>query len=589
VNEAVFETWVREAEEKFSVAGDLPLIDDAQIDMWDETRHWAYRVVEEDIGSDSTAIGDAEEPAIEFLELRLIGSGNALPVRFVILNFLYRLAHFTGFSSESSAPLLHSIVWPHLERFVRLQEVSVLDDPRSLQWEVNHACVIQDWDRAMALIDRLKSLGAITEHECRALKGQVHVCSVVVPRNGGQDQGAGGLLYKDFPGWWVPKMDRKYGGRGPGSSLRPFALLYWGMNLTDDAEYSAGERERLSDAAHEWDVCFDDNSDLLGAYRAAWGKCHFLSGDYLRAAKQFDRLISGGCGLPSDYMELDDPRPGFYLNAAECFRKGGEAEAAIRHLEECAQKFPRTEGLWLKLAKLYLSSPLDLDIQKVQECLRKEEEIDPAFGDDPRTSIAFALAELGGTGLSGSLREFAESNPEICQVMDVLMSRHWAEFQSLDDDSRKQWVGAAAYLWGTSPLRSVLRRKVALMFPDIAESQLRTLFDCFRQEKGPTVLQGISSVSEKDKFVKFLKGSPLTLGEMIFEIEATRRLPEPVHPDLKSWLQRHARRLTQSWDPSRARRLNDLRCRCHGGEISEQEALELYDLSVWLVSQLAAS
>ena len=115
------------------------------------------------------------------------------------------------------------------------------------------------------------------------------------------------------------------------------------------------------------------------------------------------------------------------------------------------------------------------------------------------------------------------------------------------------------------------------------------IFDRFRQDKGLTVLQGISSASEKDKLVKFLKGSPLTLGEMIFEIEATRRLPEPVHPDLKSWLQRHARRVTQSWDSSRAWRLNDLRCRCHGGEISEQEALELYDLSVWLVGELAAN
>jgi hypothetical protein len=104
-------------------------------------------------------------------------------------------------------------------------------------------------------------------------------------------------------------------------------------------------------------------------------------------------------------------------------------------------------------------------------------------------------------------------------------------------------------------------------------------------------LQGISSRSEKDKFVKFReKGSHLGLGEMIFEIEATRRLPEPVCPDLKSWLQRQERRLTQNWNPSKARRLNDLRRRSsHGGEISEQEAFELYDLSVWLVTQLTSN
>lgn len=583
-----FEAWVREAEQKLSLAGEYPLIDDAQIDMRDGLRHWAYAVVEESLGAESTAFGGAEEPAIEFFELRHVGSGNATPVRFVILNFLYRLAHFTGFSSESSAPLLHSIVRPHLERFVCWQDVSMLDDPRSLRWEVNNGCVIQDWGRAIALIDRLKSLGAITESECRALKGQVHVWSVVAPRNEAEDQGEEGHLESDVPGWWVPKMDRAYFSGGDHASwLRPFSLLEWGIRLTDTAEYSAGERERLSDAAHEWDVCFDDNSDLLGAYRAAWGKCYFLSGDYLRAAKQFDRLISSGCGLPNE-LEVD-LRPNLYLKAAECFRNGGETEAAIRRVEECAQKFPRTQGLWLKLAQLYLSSPLDLDPQKVLECLRKEEEIDPAFGDDPRTSIAFTLAELGGTGLRGALREFAESNREICQVVNVLVSRHWAGFQSLDEDSRKKWVSAAAFLWGISPLRPVLRPKVAAVFADLAEDQLRRLFDRFRQARGDTVLQGISSAAGKDKLVKFLKGSHLGLGEMIFEIEATRR-PEPAHPELHSWLHDYAYHLTQNWDSSRAWRLNDLRRRSsHGGEISEQEALELYDLSVWLVSQLAAN
>jgi tetratricopeptide (TPR) repeat protein len=464
----------------------------------------------------------------------------------------------------------------------------MLEDPRALRWEIANACVIQDWVQALLLIDRLRSLGAITVPECRALKGQVQVCSVVAPRSEAEDEGEEGQVGKDFPGWWVPKMDRAYFPGGDfGSWIRPLGLLAWGMKLTGDAEYSAGECERLSDAAHEWDVCFEENSDLLSSYRAAWGKCHFLGGDYLRAAKQFDRLLACGCGLPSE-MEVA-LRPNFYLNAAECFGKGGETEAAVRHLEECAQEFPRTKGLWLRLAKLYLSSPLDLDLQKVQECLRKEEEIDPTFGDDPRTSVAFTLAELGGPGLRATLRKVAESNPGDLQVMNALVSRHWAGFQSLDEDSRRLWVGAAAFLWGPSPLGPVLRRKVAAVFADIAEGQLRRIFERFRQENGPTVLQGISSASGKDKLVKFLEGSHLGLGDMIYEIEATRR-PVPVHPDLKSWLQRHAHRMTQSWDPSRAWRLNDLRrLSSHGGEISERESLELYDLSVWLVTQLTSN
>jgi tetratricopeptide (TPR) repeat protein len=450
--------------------------------------------------------------------------------------------------------------------------------------------VIQDWDRVLALIDRLKSLGAITESERRALKGQVYVCSVVAPRNEAEEQGEEGQMERDFPGWWVPRMDRAYFHGGDlGSCLRPLGLLTWGMKLTDAAEYSTEERKRLSDAAHEWDVCFEDNSDLLGAYRAAWGKCHFLIGDYLRAAKQFDMLISSGCGLPGD-LEAG-PRLGFYGNAAECLREAGDTEGAIRHLEECSREFPGTKGLWLKLAKLYLSKPLDSNLpENVLTCLRKEEEIDPEFGDDPRTSLAFRLAELGGTGLPGALREFAKSNSEICQVMDALVLRHWAGFQSLDGDSRQGWVAAAAFLWGASPLRTVLRRKVAAVFADIAERQLRRLFDRFRQEDGTAALRGIPTAQRNDKLVKYLQGAHLGLGEMISEIEATRSRPERAHAKLKAWLEHNARHLTHGWEPSKAWRLNDLRRRSsHGGEISEQEAVELYDLSVWLVTQLTSS
>jgi hypothetical protein len=186
-------------------------------------------------------------------------------------------------------------------------------------------------------------------------------------------------------------------------------------------------------------------------------------------------------------------RPRVYQQAADCYRKGEDTETAIRRMEECAEEFPRTPrtgGVWLKLAALYISSPLHLDVQKVQECLRKEEEIDPAFGADPRTSIALTLGELAGPSVQAVLRQVAESNPEELQIINAVVSRHWPAFQSLDEETRKGWVDAACFLWGTPPLRSILRRKVAGTFADIAEGQLGRLFDRYRQERGPAVLQG---------------------------------------------------------------------------------------------------
>ncbi|HXM45649.1 MAG TPA: hypothetical protein VN924_30710 [Bryobacteraceae bacterium] len=576
-----FDEWVREAEETLLVPGDYPIIDSSEIDMADELRTLAYRVVREEVEG-SSITGGQVEPTVEFLELRLIRADGALPVRFVILNFLYRLAHFQGFVSAESAPLLHREVWPHFETFVGLPDLDpgALRDPRAVQWEITNACVAYKWGLAAALFDRLKFLGAITSVHFRALKGQMYVCSVVAPRDEDESGESQGHLAR----WWLPQLDTVF---FPGDdifrSIRPITLLGWGMNLADRVEYSAEERARLSYAAHEWEEAFQKDSDLLSSYRAAWAKCYFISGNYVKAAEQFERLLALGLGFPWLSSEAEARmRSQLYQNAAECYAKGDVVEKAKLLLERCAEEFPGTRGLWLKLARLHLSSPLDVDTGRVLDCLRKEEEIDPSsFGEDPRGSIALMLAEVAGNDLPATLRKVAETSPGDLQFMTSVVSRHWPSFLSLDEKSRTEWVGAALLLWGSSTCpwnRPLLRRKVAGAIADIAEEHLRRLFDRFRQEKGNVVLEKMPPGSSVDKFLKYLKGSRLTLGEMIFEIDDTRRF-EPQYPDLKAWLH---------WNSKRVGRLNDLRrTASHGGsDLSEEDAIELYDLSVWFVDLL---
>jgi hypothetical protein len=91
-----FDEWVREAEEKLLAPGDYPLVDSSEIDMADELRRIAGHTVREDFECSGYNTEEIER-TVEFLELRLIRSDYALAVRFVILNFLYRLAHFRGF------------------------------------------------------------------------------------------------------------------------------------------------------------------------------------------------------------------------------------------------------------------------------------------------------------------------------------------------------------------------------------------------------------------------------------------------------------------------------------------------------------
>ena len=587
----VFDGWVQEAEENLVASGDVPLVDSQEIDMAHELRELAHEVVEEGIGECCCSIPSNIEPAIQFFENRLVGSHFALPVRFVILNFLYRLAHFERFASKTAAPELYWVVWPHFEHFagLHLEEVSVLKDPRAVRWEITNACAIHNWDLATELLDLLKSLREITAVRYREIKGQMYVCSVAAPKHQEELDEELGVAGRDDMGWWILKLDSAFFPILHVGS-RPFALLAWGMDLADQTEYSAEECARLSDAAHEWEISFQKVPDLLGSYLAAWGKAYYLTKNYPKAAGQFEHLLAYAWGMPKDMEDVIRSR--VYQDAAECYEKAGNVEAAVRLLERCAHEFPRTKGLWLKLAGLYLSSPLDLDLEKVRDCISKEKDLDPSFGKDPRTSFALTLGELAPEVHRATLRKATEPSPADLQFMIAVVSRHWPAFQFLDKDSQKRWVGAARWLWGASTPpedRSLFGRNVARNFAEIVEGELQRLFDRFRQEKGSIVLQNLQPNSRKEKFPKYLEGYPLTLGEMIAEIDGTRRLPEPRYPDLKAWLQRNARPLvSQSWDSRRARRLNELRCAfTHpGAEFSEQDAVELYGLSVWFVNQL---
>src|ERR1700690_1143532 len=105
-----FDAWVREAEERLRASDDYPLVDDSEIDMDGELKGVAHRTVDEQPEGQYTTSAEIER-WVEFFEVRLIRSAFALPVRFVILNFLYRLAHFEDFLAPESAGLLREEVW----------------------------------------------------------------------------------------------------------------------------------------------------------------------------------------------------------------------------------------------------------------------------------------------------------------------------------------------------------------------------------------------------------------------------------------------------------------------------------------------
>lgn len=160
-------------------------------------------------------------------------------------------------------------------------------------------------DQASALFDRLKSSGAITASEYRALKGEVYVCSVAAPWNANEDEGED--TSRDFLGWWILRLARAYfPGADFSACIRPLGLFAWGMTLTEDVEYSAEECERLSDTAHDWEGSME--KVLLPERRLS------------ERGKAVCLLLTRGSGLPNEMEVMVRPR--LYLSAAECYRKG---------------------------------------------------------------------------------------------------------------------------------------------------------------------------------------------------------------------------------------------------------------------------
>jgi tetratricopeptide (TPR) repeat protein len=565
VLEIAFDKWIRDFEAEIVAGSNYPRIDDDGIDMTAElTKCWLSLPI------------DGIERASEFFENRLVRSDGTFPVRFVILNFLFRLAHFEGVEQEWAVKDIRSVVEQDLARFVRFQEVDVLKDEKRIRWEIVNACAIRDWDRAVDLLGLLKKLDAISGRDQRALKGQMDLWSVVTLREKTQR-----FDPLEFLWWWVPELDRTY-------DVRSVELLRWGIDLAGHNEYSEDELATLSDVTHEWEVSFQTAEDLLGAYRAAWGKCYFLRHDYSKAEEQFHFLLDHGCGM-KDEEDEESFRFSFYQDSAECSLMAGDATNAASLLERCAGEFPKAKGVWRKLADLYR---IQASFEKAYDCLRKEMENDPSFGEDPLVSIALALGE---PDFKPALRRAAELNPDHFRFMQSVVTLHWPAFNSLDQESQMEWVGGADYLWCGDPsmqFRASQRRKIAGVFADVAEGQLKRLFGRFKNEVShETFSTRNPGPSRIPKLVQYLQGRHLSLGEMIYEIEEAQHSSEPLYRELKAWLTRQVPPLIPNWSRLQPRRLNDLRIRAShpGGSISEDEARDMYVLSAGIISAVVGA
>jgi hypothetical protein len=161
------EAWVDWAQQNLSHGTDYPLIDSTEIDM-DQALSEAWA---------------SEDSQTTLLESYTVTNPDDVAVRFVILNFLYRLVHWydddddddvveveDGFDFEACLARFQA----DLLAFVTLSDVAAIHDLKRARWEIVNACAVADWSRAKQIYGRLQELAHSTDAEARGLLGQFH-------------------------------------------------------------------------------------------------------------------------------------------------------------------------------------------------------------------------------------------------------------------------------------------------------------------------------------------------------------------------------------------------------------------------------
>ena len=113
--------------------------------------------------------------------------------------------------------------------------------------------------------------------------------------------------------------------------------------------------------------------DLSPAYRSMLAACYFATGDFLNAAKNYQRVFadSNSTIFVSERIKIE-----IFKCIANSYRLAGDTEKAKDALKRCADEFPSAAGIYKELAKFQAQAT---DYRSAFESLTKESERGPSL------------------------------------------------------------------------------------------------------------------------------------------------------------------------------------------------------------------
>ncbi|MDE2755891.1 MAG: hypothetical protein OXI92_05005, partial [Acidobacteriota bacterium] len=370
--------------------------------------------------------------------------------RFTALNLHYALSTFANDDSELKnyfevTGVHHEDIREdfanNLAYLVRLLPVENCTDWRTIRWEICNACAARDWGRARQLHEQLEALDLLEPAERQVLRGQFNFLVAFGSKTGwGFD-----------PQFWEPKLydSELYGYLNrEGNLAHEFILFIWGIRLArrrkegeKETPLDEANRDRISDAANDFEKGLSKRSNLSPAYRSMLAGCCFAKGEFGNAeksgalhfgnaAKNYEQVL-----VDSKFSAIEDYKIEIFQCIANSYQLAGDTEKAQDALKRCAAEFPDAPGIYKELAKIQVQAA---DYRSAYESLTKECERDPAFGEDWLVSTSLALGSVGHDGeqFARRVERHVNSNPQLSEGIKSLVSAHWPSVDNLTPEAQ---------------------------------------------------------------------------------------------------------------------------------------------------------
>ena len=594
--------WIQWSRESLPETGYYPLLDVSDIQR--TTCPWQNEIYDAFSHSDK----ESREELFALFENQLSRDPADMSSRFTALNLHYALSTHANDNPELKGHyeyvgVDHEAVQEDFARklayLVRRLPVENCTDWRTIRWEICNACAIRDWDRAGKLHNQLEALDLREPAERQILRGQFNFFVALGSKTCGNFN----------PLFWEPKLrySKRYEPLDSQEIYAPFLLFSLGLvpareREEDETEtpLDGAERDRMSDAANDFDKGLSKRPGLSLAYRSMLAGSYFAKGDFWNAAKNYEQVLVAS---DSNISVGGKIKITIFQCIAKSYQLAGDAGKATDVLERCAEEFRSAKGIYKQLARIQVQATKP---ELALESWIKESERDEVFGEDPLASTLLALGRVGRDieQLAALVKTDLSSNPPLNEGLESLVKAHWPSVDDLTPAAREEWICGSRMLLIPSVQERTNRpmsRAAATQFGKAVELELKSrVFGKFRghvaQSSDLQTLREKRNAWRKDApFCRFLVSQkPLTLGEIYSVLKHCGKSDLDMVKKFKDWVQENWPPLLYHKNLKELQRILDIRNPAthpatHGGSVSVEKLESMPHLCRKFLSALLPS